>query len=126
MGCLTAFGIIGGLCLFLIMEHPLIFWGLIIFLATLFILIIIFGTIGGKSTNRSAVHYKRRTVTSTHKPEDFSIFTSSQNNVYSGKCDGDCANCPPHYGYRYGRWYYGHNHSRGCERRGNSASGGRD
>ena len=26
---------------------------------------------------------------------------------HDGHCDGDCANCPPHYGYRYGRWYYG-------------------
>ena len=37
----------------------------------------------------------------------------------TGKCDGDCANCPPHYGYRYGRWYYGHGHEYGCERDGN-------
>ena len=34
---------------------------------------------------------------------------------HNGRCDGDCANCPPHYGYRYGRWYYGHHHSHGCE-----------
>lgn len=33
-------------------------------------------------------------------------------------CDGDCANCPPHYGYRYGRWYYGHHHQHGCQRHG--------
>ena len=26
----------------------------------------------------------------------------------NGRCDGDCAHCPPHYGYRYGRWFYGH------------------
>ena len=45
---------------------------------------------------------------------------------HSGKCDGDCANCPPHYGYRHGRWYYGHNHSEGCVFGGNSCSGGRD
>ena len=44
----------------------------------------------------------------------------------TGKCDGDCANCPPHYGYRHGRWYYGHNHVEGCTRGGNSCSGGRD
>ena len=25
---------------------------------------------------------------------------------HDGHCDGDCANCPDHYGYRYGRWYY--------------------
>lgn len=35
-------------------------------------------------------------------------------------CDGDCENCPPHYGYRYGRWYYGHGHTHGCERGGNA------
>lgn len=40
-------------------------------------------------------------------------------------CDGDCANCPPHYGYRYGRWYYGHGHRWGCERGGNGGLTGR-
>ena len=38
----------------------------------------------------------------------------------NGKCNGDCANCPAHYGYRYGRWYYGHHHTHGCEFGGNS------
>ncbi len=42
------------------------------------------------------------------------------------RCNGDCENCPPHYGYRYGRWYYGHDHVRGCEFGGNKRSGGRD
>lgn len=37
----------------------------------------------------------------------------------SGKCNGDCAHCPPHYGYRYGRWYYGNGHTHGCEFGGN-------
>ncbi len=38
---------------------------------------------------------------------------------HNGKCSGDCANCPAHYGYRYGRWYYGHHHTHGCEFGGN-------
>ena len=38
---------------------------------------------------------------------------------HNGHCNGDCANCPPHYGYRYGRWYYGHHHQYGCEFDGN-------
>ncbi len=38
---------------------------------------------------------------------------------HRSKCDGDCANCPDHYGYRYGRWYYGRHHTRGCEFGGN-------
>ena len=41
----------------------------------------------------------------------------------SGKCNGDCAHCPPHYGYRYGRWYYGHGHTHGCEFGGNHGDG---
>ncbi len=40
-------------------------------------------------------------------------------------CDGDCANCPPHYGYRYGRWYYGHGHRHGCQRGGNGGYTGK-
>ena len=43
----------------------------------------------------------------------------------SGHCDGDCANCPPHYGYRYGRWYYGHGHQYSCQRGGNGGASGR-
>ena len=31
----------------------------------------------------------------------------------TGRCTGDCTHCPPHYGYRYGRWYYGHGHTHG-------------
>ena len=41
----------------------------------------------------------------------------------SCRCSGDCANCPPHYGYRYGRWYYGHGHTHGCEFGGNKGDG---
>ena len=44
---------------------------------------------------------------------------------HSGCCSGDCANCPPHYGYRYGRWYYGHGHSHGCEFGGNGGCSGK-
>ena len=40
-----------------------------------------------------------------------------------GDCNGDCANCPSHYGYRYGRWYYGHGHHYGCQRGGNRGGG---
>ena len=47
----------------------------------------------------------------------------NKNKAHEGKCTGDCANCPPHYGYRYGRWYYGHDHMEGCEFGGNSGSG---
>ena len=43
---------------------------------------------------------------------------------HHGRCTGDCANCPPHYGYRYGRWYYGHDHTHGCEFGGNKGGGG--
>jgi len=46
------------------------------------------------------------------------LLSKKQN--YDGKCTGDCENCPSHYGYRYGRWYYGHHHSHGCEFGGNN------
>lgn len=42
------------------------------------------------------------------------------------RCNGDCAHCPPHYGYRYGRWYYGHDHQYGCEFGGNRGSSRND
>ena len=50
----------------------------------------------------------------------------SKKKGHNGRCNGDCANCPPHYGYRYGRWYYGHDHVHGCEFSGNKGSGSMD
>lgn len=52
--------------------------------------------------------------------------SSNQGRRHNGRCNGDCANCPPHYGYRYGRWYYGHDHVHGCEFGGNRGSGSMD
>lgn len=51
---------------------------------------------------------------------------NSSHKRHNGRCTGDCANCPPHYGYRYGRWYYGHDHVYGCEFGGNKGSGSMD
>ena len=45
-----------------------------------------------------------------------------QSNHPERRCNGDCDNCPSHYGYRYGRWYYGHGHQHGCERGGNGGA----
>ena len=44
---------------------------------------------------------------------------------HNGRCDGNCASCPPHYGYRYGRWYYGHAHQHGCVLGGNGGASGK-
>ena len=51
------------------------------------------------------------------------LFGGSNNAKHSGHCDGNCSKCPDHYGYRYGRWYYGKYHSHGCEFGGNKNSG---
>ena len=48
---------------------------------------------------------------------------SSSHASHPGHCTGDCSNCPPHYGYRYGRWYYGHGHQHDCEFGGNKGDG---
>ena len=62
----------------------------------------------------------------------FALFAGAQlltglasNTNHSHYCNGDCDHCPPHYGYRYGRWYYGHGHQGGCERGGNGGASGR-
>ncbi|MDO4745982.1 MAG: hypothetical protein Q4B18_05455 [Bacillota bacterium] len=52
--------------------------------------------------------------------------SSNRGGRHNGRCNGDCAHCPPHYGYRYGRWYYGHDHVHGCEFGGNKGSGSMD
>lgn len=54
------------------------------------------------------------------------LASDSGHRRHTGHCNGDCANCPPHYGYRYGRWYYGHDHVHGCEFGGNKSSGSTD
>lgn len=51
------------------------------------------------------------------------LMDNKHSHKHSGKCDGDRAHCPPHYGYRYGRWYYGHGHQYGCEFGGNKGDG---
>jgi hypothetical protein len=53
------------------------------------------------------------------------ISQGASKHSHSHRCNGDCDNCPAHYGYRYGRWYYGHGHQRGCERGGNGGATGR-
>ena len=65
------------------------------------------------------------TYTDGNKKE-LSFFEEPKKKAHNGKCNRDCANCPAHYGYRYGRWYYGHNHVEGCEFGGNRGGGGRD
>ena len=55
----------------------------------------------------------------------FSAFSKGNGHKDPRYCDGNCANCPPHYGYRYGRWYYGHGHMHGCVRNGNGGASGR-
>lgn len=55
-----------------------------------------------------------------------SMAGASNHPRHNGRCNGDCAHCPPHYGYRYGRWYYGHHHVHGCELGGNKNSGSMD
>lgn len=74
-------------------------------------------------------------VVEEEQPPKFGFFTAlalglglagtSKPHKHNGKCNGDCANCPAHYGYRYGRWYYGHHHTHGCEFGGNNGNGGR-
>lgn len=55
----------------------------------------------------------------------FGSVSSKNKKKDTGRCDGDCNNCPAHYGYRYGRWYYGHGHQHGCQRGGNGGRTGR-
>ena len=63
-------------------------------------------------------------VSSSSRTKSNADSPSSQKKRHSGRCDGDCANCPPHYGYRHGRWYYGHDHIEGCVFGGNKGGGG--
>ena len=58
--------------------------------------------------------------------DDYHERSKSEKVDWGGRCNGDCENCPPHYGYRYGRYYYGHDHHHGCEFGGNRCGGSMD
>ena len=80
------------------------------------ILYVIFGTILGLAKKYDGGSHHHRSSWGS-----FGKHTSKKKGRY---CDGDCDNCPAHYGYRYGRWYYGHGHMHGCERGGNGGASG--
>ena len=64
-------------------------------------------------------------ASSSSSSNSSSFWSTSAKKKDNGRCDGDCSNCPAHYGYRYGRWYYGHGHQHGCERGGNGGASGK-
>lgn len=79
----------------------------------------VIGVLGGvKSCLGQRGSASRKTNESSHR-HFFDSEPETKKKKHTGRCDGDCDNCPPHYGYRYGRWYYGHDHQHGCERGGN-------
>lgn len=106
--------------------------GFIICLVLGAIIGIVGGTLNWLEQHGKAPWQKGKNITYTDNDHDFDNrhhYTEepkAKSKKHSGKCDGDCANCPPHYGYRYGRWYYGHDHIEGCEFGGNKGSGSRD
>ena len=108
---------------FLLIEHPVFFW--LVFVPLMGWIII---TVVNKTFIPLINEIKSYSCTEDSFVEnrEISFFGDSDDEKHSGKCDGDCANCPPHYGYRYGRWYYGHSHTEGCEFGGNKNNGGRD
>lgn len=90
--------------------------------------VMLFGVIAVCALKASAAGKEKKNNKRRRNGNIFSFEDSSEpspRKKHSGKCDGDCANCPPHYGYRYGRWYYGHDHSEGCEFGGNKCGGGK-
>ena len=62
----------------------------------------------------------------SHESHDENRRPEPEKTGWGGRCNGDCENCPPHYGYRYGRYYYGHDHHHGCEFGGNRGGGSID
>ena len=72
--------------------------------------------VGGSSTVEKRINGKTYVITGSHSDRK----RAAQN---SHRCNGDCEHCPPHYGNRYGRRYYGKGHSSGCERGGNGGPG---
>ena len=92
--------IVGG-ALYLIMNMPILFFLIVVPLVVLWVL-----SLNSKNVRRAP---KNRKIKPKHNPN---------------RCDGDCDNCPSHYGYRHGRWYYGHGHQHGCERGGNGGAFG--
>ena len=79
--------------------------------------------------------YEAHETTHTHSPGKSNLFSAfllafagensrkNKTKQHRGRCTGKCTTCPPHFGYRYGRWYYGKGHVRGCEFGGNKGDG---
>ena len=91
-----------------------------------FVLFLVLGVIivvAGSSSKTKDTDKERGSAAHGKKQSGGSWFSGSHRD--SKKCNGDCDNCPAHYGYRYGRWYYGHGHQHGCERGGNGGATGR-
>ena len=109
-----------GLPIYLLMEHPVVFWVLAILIIAVLVLLVALPSHKKKQRSRKNSGDSFLSTLAGLGEE----LSSNKKHKHSGKCDGDCENCPPHYGYRYGRWYYGHNHMEGCEFGGNSGSGG--
>lgn len=104
---------------FLLSGIPFVFWLIIAVLILSVALGIILYCLGYRGNNTDSSHLDNLDF-------DFISEETPKKKTHTGKCDGDCANCPPHYGYRYGRWYYGHDHVHGCQFGGNRCGGGMD
>ena len=118
--------VIGGYWLIFIIEH----WPIVLIVSALFITLSVLAALEDKK--------KRDEGAGSYSPppaQDDSVdvfealaaasllFDDSGTKKHNGRCDGDCANCPPHYGYRYGRYYYGRCHQHSCQFGGNCGGG---
>lgn len=130
---LSVIAVIVGFILIFIIEY----WE---FLLAFLILTVVIAIIAVKYESENGTGEKRDLPQKSYEPHDNSVKNAVaaaalidlifSDNVsekrHKGYCDGDCRNCPPHYGYRYGRWYYGRCHTYGCQLGGNRGDGAMD
>lgn len=130
---LSVIAVIVGFILIFIIEY----WE---FLLAFLILTVVIAIIAVKYEAENGTGEKRELPQKSYEPENDSVnkglaaaillgmllSDETETKRHKGHCDGDCRNCPPHYGYRYGRWYYGRCHTYGCQFGGNRGDGAMD
>ena len=92
------------------------FWKTLGYLILVLCVLVLLSNWHGSTTTEHKINGKTYIITGTHADRERAASEL-------GYCNGDCEHCPPHYGNRYGRRYYGKGHSSGCERGGNGGPG---
>ena len=120
MWILVTIGVIVAIIYYVVVNY----WWVLLIILGVFVLLVILAVVAARNQGKSGTNTFESGPRPTKKVVTSSgWFEETPKKEHNGRCNGDCANCPPHYGYRYGRWYYGRDHIHGCQFGGNRGGG---